>query len=253
MILSISKIKLFKACRRAYWFRYTEKISPNDKVEALETGIKYHSLLDQLYSGNIDIVEDASKEYAMFTAYKKYIYPKFNVDTSEKWIRKNVSDGIEMVGVVDGIADNGWIVEHKTTSAEITEAYEYDLMLDEQILAYMWITGARSVWYTVCRKPTIRQKKNETEEEFFKRMCEWYDTDTDAKIRLLEIHRTDEEVEQFAKSLKQIAKVIRAEGSHENECYRNTMHCNKWGRRCEYFPICNNYDPSAEYVEFTKE
>ena len=252
MKLSISRIKLFKACRRAYWFRYTEKISPIDKAEALEIGTNYHGLIDRLYKGE-EIEKEYSKEYAMFTAYKKYIYPEFNVSDSETWVRKSISDGLEMVGIADGIADNGWIVEHKTTSTEITEAYEYDLMLDEQILAYMWMTGARSVWYAVCRKPTIRQKKNETEEEFFHRMCEWYETDTDSKIRLLEIHRTNEEVDQFAKDLKQIAKVIRSEGSNENECYRNTMHCNKWGRRCEYFPICNNYDPSAEYVEFTKE
>ena len=43
----------------------------------------------------------------------------------------------------------------------------------------MLLTGMRKVWYTVCRKPTIRQKKNETDEEFFGRMVAWYDEDTE--------------------------------------------------------------------------
>lgn len=252
MDISISRIKLFKACRRAYFFKYIEGLEPNLKANVLETGSNYHALLEELYRDG-DFTQSYSKECAMATAYKKYIYPNFKVNAVEEWRTHGIGPDINLVGRVDGLSEDNCIVEHKTTSSEITEAYEYDLLWDEQILAYMFLTGRRQVYYTVCRKPTIRLKKDETDEEFFERMVEWYDTDTDSKIRLLKIERTDEEVEAFSKDLRNIASIMSVvNNGGENQFYRNTCHCNKWGRRCEYSSICINYDPKQEYVDFTK-
>lgn len=251
MRLSTSKIKTFKACRRLYELKYIEHLEPVQKSEALETGSNYHKLLEELNTNGYhwDYV-DYSKERAMAEAYYKYIFPKFHVVKAEKYMEYNLGDDV-FIGIVDGIADDGHIVEHKSTGSEITEQYEYNLQWDEQILAYMMITGDRKVWYTVCRKPTIRQKQNESEEEFFQRMCEWYDTDTDSKIRLLEIERTDEEVESYRKDLMDMRTVIKlADVNHEY--YKNTCHCNMYGKRCEYSSVCMHYDPNQEYVDFVK-
>lgn len=243
---SISQMRLFKACRRAYYFRYIEDLVPVETTEALQTGINYHELLEKLYETG-EIEEGFTKEHAMAVAYGKYIYPKFNVRSVEDWKSKDIGRH-QIFGRLDGIADDGCLVEHKSTSAEITEEYEYDLQWDEQVLAYMYMTGARKIYYTVCRKPTIRQKKNESEEEFFNRMCDWYDEDTDSKIRLLEVTRTDEEVAEFAKEFERVCDIMESD-----EClYRNTLYCNKWGRRCEYASICLNYDPDQEYVQFKR-
>ena len=216
-----------------------EMLEPIQKTEALETGSNYHKLLEMLNTTG-EIESGYTKEIAMATAYKKYIYPKFKVSEAEKWLEYDLGYGDKFVGIADGIANDGHIVEHKTTSQEITEQYEYNLLWDEQILAYMLLTGMRKVWYTVCRKPTIRQKRNETDEEFFERMVAWYDEDTDSKIRLLEIERTDEEVEQF----RQV---------QDKNFYKNTCHCNMYGRRCEYSSICLNYQPNAEYIDFYRK
>lgn len=261
MRLSISKIKAFKACRRLYELRYVEGLRPVQRAEALETGSNYHQLLEGLNTTGQFVDVDYSKEQAMAYAYKKYIYPNFHVVEAEKWLELDLGNDDKLVGIVDGVADDGHIVEHKTTSMEITEQYEYNLLWDEQILAYMLLTGHRKVWYTVCRKPTIRQKQNETEEEFFNRMIEWYDEDTDSKIRLLEIERTDEEVEEFRQNLISIMTEMKvAENQSNNKAsavsnpfYKNTCHCDKFGRRCEYSSICLNYDPNQEYIEFTKK
>lgn len=251
MNLSVSKIKAFKACRQMYRLKYVEMLEPIQKAEALETGSNYHKLLETLNTtGKIE--SGYTKEIAMATAYKKYIYPKFKVSESEKWLEYDLGDGDKFVGIADGIADDGHIVEHKTTSQEITEQYEYNLLWDEQILAYMLLTGMSKVWYTVCRKPTIRQKRNETDEEFFERMVAWYDEDTESKIRLLEIERTDDEVEEFRQSLEEIKATIQEAEINKN-FYKNTCHCNVWGRRCEYSSICLNYQPNAEYIDFYRK
>ena len=107
------------------------------------------------------------------------------------------------------------------------------------------------MWYTVCRKPTLRQKKDETQEEFFQRMVDWYDEDTDSKIRLLRISRTDAEVAQFQQSL--LATVWEMKHLQDEKYYYcNAQHCMTWGRRCEYSSVCLAYDPNADYIEFTK-
>ena len=251
MRLSISKIKCFKACRRMYELKYVEGLEPIQKSDALESGSSYHKLLEELNSTGQLPECDFSKEYAMAKAYEKYIYPHFKVVEAEKFLEYDLGEGDNMIGFADGIADDGHIVEHKSVGSEITEQYEYNLLWDEQILAYMLMTGMRKVWYTVCRKPSIRQKQTETESQFYQRMLDWYDEDTESKIRLLEIERTDEEVEQFRKALDTMKGTMQ-EAENDKNFYKNTCHCNMWGRRCEYSSICLNYDPNQEYIEFVK-
>lgn len=251
--VSISEIKLFKACRQAWYLKYHEHIEPVEKAENLETGVNYHSKLEDLYAGHLD-TSDLSKESAMAKAYEKYIYPKFEVVSTEDWVIKNFDgSSFGMLGRTDGIS-NGALVEHKTTSETNLEEYEYGLQWDEQILAYMWLTGMRKMWYTIIRKPNIRQKKNESDEEFFNRMVAWYDEDTDTKIKLTEVFRTDEEVMAFAKHAEHIvSEIMKANNGLDDEIYRNTMYCTKWGRRCEYAGICLNYNPNEEYAGFVKD
>lgn len=248
MRASVSQIKAFKACRRAWYFKYSEKLEPVQVAESLQVGRKYHALLETLEKGE-ELPEEYTKECAMATAFKKYIFPYIKVVAAEKELELPVGDHI-LHGFVDGLSEDGCIVEHKTTSMDISEGgeYEYNLLWDEQVLAYMALTGSRKVYYTVCKKPTIRLKKGETEEEFYQRMVEWYDEDTDQKISLFVVERTDAEVEQFLKDFSDICDVM----EKAKTLYRNTGNCTKFGRRCEYSSICLNYDPAQQYLEFTK-
>lgn len=250
MEVSISQIKTFKACRRAYYLRYNEHLHPVQKSDALQTGSSYHARLEALYRGE-PIERDYSKASAMAEAYAKHIMPKLKVVEMEKEFSYPVSDNLTLIGRYDGIADDGNIVEHKTTGETSLESYEYDLMWDEQLLAYMLASGKRKVYYTICRKPTIRMKKDETEAEFYQRMVEWYDEDTDAKIKLLEVYRTDQEVEDFKADLLSLYPALK-ECEDENKCYKNTTHCHRWGTRCEYAGICLHYDRALQYCDFEK-
>lgn len=248
MKASISRIKAFKACRRMYEFKYIEGLEPVKKAEALETGLSYHSYLETLYKTG-ELPEEYTKECAMAHAYKKFVFPKVQIspDGAEKWL-ESVRGAHTLIGRVDGITPDGVIVEHKTTSGNLLE-YEYNLQLDEQLLAYMALTGAREILYTVCQKPTIRQKKDETDEEFFVRVLDWYD---ETKIGVIPLCRTDADVERFLSEFENICSEMEDAEKHKERLYRNTAHCNCWGRKCEYFPICGNYDPSKDYVEFTR-
>lgn len=249
MKLSITQIKSFKACRRAWQLRYKEGLRPVQTAEALELGKSYHELLEALEKGEEPDYSVFDKPHAMAKAYEKYILPQFKVVAAEQELEKELG-GHTLHGFVDGLSDDGHIVEHKTTSMDIAEGgeYEYNLLWDEQVLAYMSLSGLRKVHYTVCKKPTIRLKKDETEEEFYNRMISWYDDDTENKIRVFTVERTDEEVSQWEQDFVAIADEM-----ERGVIYKNTCHCVQYGRRCEYASVCLHYDPEQQYIEFVKE
>lgn len=247
MKVSVSQLKQFKACRRAWYLHYVENLEPVTKSDALTVGTNYHALLETLYKdGKLEDVEP-TKEAAMAKAYEKYIFPAVKVELAEEWLEKEVTPEVTLIGRVDGMTADGVVVEHKTTSKDIGAEYEYNLMWDEQVLAYMYLTGTRRIIYTVCKKPTIRLKKDETQEEFYQRMLAWYDEDTESKIRTFDVIRTDEEVQAFVDEF--VETVAQMDGKR---CYRNTLHCSNFGADCPYRSVCLHYDKSQEYIEFTR-
>lgn len=248
MKLSVSSIKQFKACRRAYELRCVYRMIPTETAEALQTGTRYHEYIEAIHNTGVipDIVD---KESAMANAYAKYILPQMPEFKPEVTFEKRIGKGKIIVGRMDGIAQNA-IVEHKTTSGNLDE-YECGLERDEQLLTYFLANGCNTAYYTICKKPLIRQKANETIEDFGQRCFEWYADDTYNKIRMVKVYRTDAEIEAYQKETVKMFKIIAA--AHKNNAfYRNTCNCNIWGRLCEYAPICMHFDPSQEYVGFKR-
>ena len=255
MIISTSKTKCYKACKRAYYFRYIQELEPVETAKPLQDGSSYHAMIESLYkTGEFDIDMENPKISAMATAYKKYIYPQFKVRCVEEWFEMKLTPTHTLVGRFDGIAEDGCVVEHKTTSADVDDEYIYNLQWDEQILNYMLASGKNKIYYTVCKKPTIRQKQNETAEEFLNRCIAWYDEDTDKKIRVISVERSQKEIAEQKEALKAIARdIVATEKKGEKAFYRNQSHCTCYGRRCEFASICLDYDPKLEYVEFKKK
>ena len=255
MNISSSKVKVYKACKRLYFFKYVENLEYIQTIQTLEDGKTYHSKIEQLYNeGNFEIDEENPKVSAMACAYQKYIYPQFKVSRAEEWFEMKLTPTHTLVGRFDGIAEDGCVVEHKTTSADVDDEYIYNLQWDEQVLNYMLASGKNKIYYTVCKKPTIRQKQNETAEEFLDRCIAWYDEDTDKKIRVISVERNEKEIAAQREALKDIARdMVSTEKKGEKAFYRNQSHCTCYGRRCEFASICLDYDPKLQYVEFKKK
>lgn len=249
MEISTTKVKVYKGCRREYMFKYIEKLVPVETSEALEDGKTYHNCLEQLYNEGWYEEPTNPKIKAMVRAYERYILPQIEVIQAEMPFTYEISNKHTLVGRFDGIARDGNPIEHKTTSYDIDDAYLYRLYWDEQVLNYMLVSGTRKIHYTAIKKPTIRQKKEETDEEFFKRCLEWYEEDTNKKIGYFIVERTNQEVEEQRKQLVAIAN----EMEKCKNFYTNPNHCQQYGRDCPYKSICLHYSSGLEYVEFIKE
>lgn len=262
MNISTSRLKTYKACKRLYYFKYVEELESVQTISTLEDGKSYHSMIEELYNtGNVDVDINNPKISAMALAYQKHIYPKFKVVAAEQSFEYELFADHKLVGRYDGVAEDGCVVEHKTTSHDVDDEYIYDLQWDEQILNYMLASGKNKIYYTVCKKPTIRQKQNETAEDFLQRCIEWFEVDTDLKIRVLCVERNQKEIDEQKKHLVFIINQIVTEQMTEKvynnsgmtNYYRNHSHCTTYGRRCQFASICLEYDPKIEYIEFKKK
>lgn len=248
MRLSNSGIQLFKSCRRKYELKYIEGLIPNASPEVLERGKSYHEKVEAILAGQ-EWEFDNPKTDAMALAFARYILPQVGkVEAVEEWFDHELPDGNHIVGRCDGRLADGKLIEHKTTSGDLDEAYIAGLQNDEQILTYMWAYQTNNILYTVCKTPTIRLKKDESEDSFRQRCLEWYETDTDLKIGTIDVFRSDEEIAEFAHDLTLMSREI----SECHNFYRVPSHCMKWNRPCEYMGVCRNYDPKMEYVGFTR-
>lgn len=251
MKASNSGIQTFKQCRRMYQLKYLHGLEPVQTADALVRGSKYHKIVEGILNGNSNdaFAEcDDPKIKAMGMAFKKYILPQIeNVDGVEEWFEYNTPSGHKVVGRID--AKKGLeLIEHKTISGLIDGAYFQKLEFDEQIPTYMLAFNTNWIKYTVCSTPSIRQKKSESDEEFFWRCVEWFDEDTEHKIAMVELNRTNDELEEFQHEQDDILNEM-------NSCklfYRNPSNCCKWGRMCDYASVCMNFDPDKEYIQFKR-
>lgn len=245
MKLSYSKMQCYKDCRRMYELKYIYGVHPTEQPQPLQDGLSYHEGVEKLISKkNVEIPH--TKIGSMLYAFQKHIeLPKCDIKTEQPFCIDIGNH--QLVGRFDGLGDS-FVLEHKTTSSNIDGAYWQQAERSEQILTYCLASGNTEVLYTACKKPTIRQKKNETEEEFFDRCCEWY-AEKDAKIGQIFLYKTPLQIERYADILKSTADEI----EKCNLFYKNCGHCMKWGRLCEYAPICEEYDPKQDYVGFERK
>lgn len=231
--------------------KYIEEVYPLTTADALVRGRDYHSRLEDMLKADewIPAEEGNPKVEAMVWAFWKVVKPNLGpVKAVEEWFEKPLTNGNTIIGRCDGILQDGRIVEHKTTSGYLDEAYIAGLQNDEQILTYMWAYGVTDIVYTVCKVPTLKQRTWEPDEVFNQRCCEWFQENTEQKIGVIDVHRSKEEITEFGEELMQISSEI----ANAKLFYRVPSNCMKWGRLCEYASICRNYDPKMNYVGFER-
>lgn len=249
--LSASKLRTFKACRRKYELSYIEKLRPIQKEEALEMGSNYHSNIERILKGETIseeiLTQEDAKIYAMSKAFEKYILPQLPpVFAVEQKFEFKLPNGSIINGIVDAMTETGMVIEHKSSGTPLDEKYINRLDWDDQVPIYMLATATNKCFYTVCQKPTIRQKQNESLEEFAERCIKWYEDDTERKAGTFTVVRTPEDLLEKRQELEEMAEEIK----NAKLFYRNPNHCSIMG--CPYSSICLNYDPDIEPIGFER-
>jgi hypothetical protein len=214
-------------------------LKPAVTPEALSTGSSYHACVEKILRG--EPCEEGGVIGKMAGAFDRFIpWRTWGIRAIEKEFNIHVGYALRMRGKIDAVLEDGTPVEHKTYRGTIDEKYIDNLAWDDQVSYYLLALSllankpVTSVTYTVCQKPTIKLKQNETEEQYLRRVEEWYD---ETKIRTFQVVRSPGELEEIEAEVKALAREIRK----RKKFWRNPSHCSILG--CAYRAICLNYDP----------
>ena len=295
-ILTHSEMQAFKNCRYKWHWRYRERLVPTEKITPLEFGSAVHEGLEFWFrygkaqdavtigverakKGGLDL-EDQIKVQACLERYFE-VYPEEEfevVDVEKEFVVPLVnpntlftSHSFKLSGKVDGLVTIGdewnkrwYILEHKT-AADISEAYKRRILIDTQIAIYATAIGQElfqtihGAIYDVIKKPAIRMKQGETEEEFEARKAELLKKSktgkTTAKRQEAETPEaflqrcrealTSDCFQRFVVELSQKdqLKILDetwkvAQDMMHPTIYRNTDVCTQKGRECPYLELC---------------
>lgn len=139
--LSASQLSLFKSCKRAWYYRYVEKVKI-PKKPWLQTGIDFHECIENKYKKLLgeevkDIIYDSELVKMVDFAWEQGILYTPNKFLIEKEIKIPIDEKIHMIGKIDLLdITNGKIVDHKTVKSKKYALDENDLRKDLQLNIY---------------------------------------------------------------------------------------------------------------------
>lgn len=149
--VSQSKVKTWRKCRQAYWYRYVESLRKKVKARPLTFGSLVHEMIEahassedpfrvlriaekkqgklfraeyELYGNIIDDVRVIMTDY--FAHHKKDDIAYYPIDgqMAEHEFNVDIGDGIVATGKVDAFATRNrlkWLVEHKTFGKQMPD------------------------------------------------------------------------------------------------------------------------------------
>lgn len=274
-ILTNSSISAFKACPRKYYWRYVREIEALERPEALLLGTAIHGFLEshyrQLpYEPSIDL---APKSQAILKGVMegypvRYMddYDLFDAVALEQVISGEILNPetgrpareYAYGGKVDGLVilkkdAEGFktgdllLLEHKTTS-KVDEAYFERLQLDSQLLLYSLYLSRElgapiaGTLFNVIQKPSLRQKKSESEAEYHQRLrleMNWSELYHRRFLRFPEVR-----LQEIQKELWDAKNVI-AKARQEGVFTINSSACFDYHRKCDYWSLCSSEDPET--------
>lgn len=189
-VVSQSKIKKWRHCRKAWSYRYIDEIEPKKKKKPLLYGSIVHEMIEAKLNGKDAFapLEKAAKEYgkmmkeelehygdiigeirSVMTNYfeywkkdpLKYIKSKKSGNYSEHKFQVQLHDNIYMQGTLDAVAKDKvgrvWLMDHKTTKKIPEDGWRY---YDIQSAIYVKFAKALGfpeidgvVWNYIRKKP----------------------------------------------------------------------------------------------------
>ena len=240
--LTATMIGTYKRCPRRYELEYIHELKPVGTSDALAIGTSYHANVEHILRH--EEYDHSGLAGRMSEAFEKYINWETWDAHPEQEFRVRITRGLYLKGKLDALTSARIPVEHKTTGQANLDKYIDHLAYDDQISLYMLATGSLEAIYTVMQKPTIRQGKAESEEDYLSRVSDWYSPEHVVCVR---VYRTAGELAAKREEVIYLAGQIR----RTKLFWRNPNTCAITA--CPYASICLSYEPEMEIVGFMKK
>jgi hypothetical protein len=152
------------------------------------------------------------------------------------------------------------VLETKTTSEDISPGSGYwrrITQVDFQSTIYLYAARELGlaepflVWDAI-QKPLLRQKQNETEDQFSTRVLEAVADDYPRYLQRAEIVRHEPEHQAAEQDLQGTVHLMEVTRMQLQEAPRNPDACMKWGRECCFLPVCSGSDSLQNPLRYKK-
>jgi hypothetical protein len=137
-----------------------------------------------------------------------------------------------------------WIVEHKTTSSDISAGSVFWSKTEMDAQCSLYVTAARQsgydvrgVVYDVLRKPLLRPKIGESPSDYGSRVMASIAKDPDAYYRRAKVIKLDRELDETARDTWETVQAVDRSIS-EFSWPRHTDQCVRYNSLCQFFEVC---------------
>jgi len=308
-LLTISRMKSARACLRLHKLRYLEGWRPVREADTLRFGTLIHAGLEAWWQAPmahrldaalaaLDVEADpydrararalivgydarwADQRYETLGVEVAFVAPLVNPDTGA------ASRTYSLAGKIDAIVRDAHgrvlIVEHKTSSEDVSTGSEYwrRLVMDGQVSVYF--EGARSLGhdvegclYDVIAKPGLRpykatppesrkytkdgslyanqREEDETPDAYEARLLEAIAAAPDKFFARGEVPRLETELDEARADAWQTGRLLR-ESELAGRAPRNPDACVRYGRTCDFFDVCAgqaSLDDPSRFIRLT--
>lgn len=250
-MLTASAIKTYLDCPRKYQWAYVERIRPIKQSDALRFGSLFHSVFERLDLGvewpnvvawvrNAAVSEVETQQVLRLAAehHRYHDGDDYEVIESEGVWQSDIGE-VACTGKRDRVVilpdGRKAVQEYKTAGEDISPGSLYwrRLRMDIQVSMYLISSGADTIIYDVTRKPTIRQKQNETVAEYGERLTADIRARPDYYFQRHEIARIREDTVAAVEDIAAVDRLVSL-----GQYPRNTASCTRFGE-CPYFSACS--------------
>lgn len=279
--LSHSQLAVARECARKYRFKYVQLREPMHDSGSLSFGRLWHEVLERWWLHGYKVAltwlategvnkltapdgrtEAVGAKLAAMLAHYRPPLERWEVNGVEQAFTipiVNPTTGhplrvAELYMIVDAVVTERstgetWLVEHKTTSDDITGfgPYWQRLSLDHQVAIYLLGTGAAGVVYDVARKPGLKlcgkdeqaaQSSGDLPSNCYQRRLEAeIGANLDSYYQVREIRKTAEDLVEAQWDIYHQALLLHEQLKH-GRFPRNPNACRGLYGTCPYLSVC---------------
>ncbi len=282
-VLTYSAMQSFLTCPRKYFWRYVEEIEPVEKSEPLILGSAVHRWLEYFYTqvpvekstflnevvspkargilqGVIDnysrIYQDDFDQFDVLGVERvlsgKIINPETHRSSANFRFGGKLDTLVRLKVEIENIPTGSLAIMETKTAARVDDLFWSRIAMDPQVQLYAHFLSEElgepiaGVIFNVIEKPSLRQKKAESEEEFTNRICEKMSDPAMYHRRTIAV--SDLDSAELLNDLWNTKSFIHL--AKENNAFpKSSNACTLYNSTCDYMPLCSAKDPDAVIKE----
>lgn len=295
-VLFCSKVRVFNECQRKFYYQYVRNLEPTGTSLPLFIGSMVHKAMEDWYGGmSPDDVCGMMSEHIRKEMHKKGIgrdsdeltkhtamiqgmiagymevfkddLTDWNIIRTEQSFLLDTDGNGPFISTLDTmlVGKKGLAFNDFKTAASIDGEVIKSLGMDLQMQTYWRVVEQvlnmkiAEAYYTVIKKPKIRQKQTETAEDYAKRVMDLYTETPDDYYHREPIRRSQKHIDEVAVDLTWYISAIydKFETNDENILHpqhwpRNTKACRNFFKNCPFTDPCRYGETTDKFLYFTE-